>query len=318
MDTLKNIISKTKTNLFGREKESSSSLFRNSSPSLATSGIRNLKRSLDSVKKTTPLESVKESVNSTGKSILGLTSSPSLSQRNFTGDLKSKLTSNLSNVKSAVLTPMNQLSEKTQQTFNNLNPSSFNRTATLGTVSVSNWFSGNIFVISILIVIMAFLGLNIFSYLAKGTDILSYFLSETVRELPRKTKDATKNTLSGINLGTDILSGMVKNTTNIVSGQLDINDNRNNRRNDNRNNRNNRRNDNKKLRVQNLKEKEKKKDYKENTEDNKIQESKKPGYCYIGSDRGYRSCIKINSPDECISKNIFPTKKLCINPNLRV
>ena len=51
---------------------------------------------------------------------------------------------------------------------------------------------------------------------------------------------------------------------------------------------------------------------------NKIQENKKPGYCYIGSDRGYRSCIKINSPDECQSKNIFPTKEVCINPNLRV
>ena len=315
MDTLKNIISKTKTNLFGKEKESKSTLFQNSSPSLATSGIINLKKSLNSVKNKTPLDSVKENISSSGRSIMGFTNSL---KSNFSDDLKSKLTGNTNNIKSTVLSPINQISEKTQQTFNNLTPQSFNTTSAFRTVSVSNWFSGNIFIISILILIMAFLGLNIFTYLAKGTDIISYFLTETVKELPEKTKDVTKNTLSGINLGTDILSGMVKNTTNIVSGQLDINESKNNRRNNRRNERRDNRINNKKLRVQNLKEKEKKKDYKENTEDNKIQEYKKPGYCYIGSDRGYRSCIKINSPDECQSKNIFPTKEVCINPNLRV
>lgn len=315
MDTLKNIISKTKTNLFGREKESKSTLFQNSSPSLATSGIRNLKKSLNSVKNTRPLDSVKKNISSSGNSIMGFTNSL---KSNFSDDLKTKLTGNSNNIKSAVLSPINQITEKTKQTFNNLTPQSFNENATFRTASVSNWFSGNIFIISILILIMAFLGLNIFTYLAKGTDIISYFLSETVKELPEKTKDVTKNTLSGINLGTDILSGMVKNTTNVVSGQLDINESKNNRRNNRRNERREHRINNKKIRVQNLKEKEKKKDYKENTEDNKIQENKKPGYCYIGSDRGYRSCIKINSPDECQSKNIFPTKEVCINPNLRV
>tara|TARA_B100000927_G_C16474506_1_gene472854 strand:- start:5695 stop:6642 length:948 start_codon:yes stop_codon:yes gene_type:complete len=315
MDTLKNIISKTKTNLFGREKESTSSLFKNSSPSLATSGIRNLKKSLNSVKNTRPLDSVKKNISSSGNSIMGFTNSL---KSNFSDDLKTKLTGNSNNIKSAVLSPINEITEKTKQTFNNLTPQSFNENATFRTASVSNWFSGNIFIISILILIMAFLGLNIFTYLAKGTDIISYFLSETVKELPEKTKDVTKNTLSGINLGTDILSGMVKNTTNVVSGQLDINESKNNRRNNRRNERRDHRINNKKVRVQNLKEKEKKKDYKENTEDNKIQENKKPGYCYIGSDRGYRSCIKINSPDECQSKNIFPTKEVCINPNLRV
>lgn len=45
--------------------------------------------------------------------------------------------------------------------------------------------------------------------------------------------------------------------------------------------------------------------------------SKKSGYCYIGEDRGIRSCIKVNSKDECMSGDIFPTKEICINPNLR-
>jgi len=43
----------------------------------------------------------------------------------------------------------------------------------------------------------------------------------------------------------------------------------------------------------------------------------KSGYCYIGEDRGFRSCIKVGENDECISGDIFPTMDICINPNLR-
>ena len=43
----------------------------------------------------------------------------------------------------------------------------------------------------------------------------------------------------------------------------------------------------------------------------------KSGYCYIGEDRGFRSCIKVGENDECMSGDIFPTMDICINPNLR-
>jgi hypothetical protein len=48
------------------------------------------------------------------------------------------------------------------------------------------------------------------------------------------------------------------------------------------------------------------------------QSSSKTGYCYIGEDRGFRSCIKVGENDECISGDIFPTREICINPNLRL
>ena len=51
------------------------------------------------------------------------------------------------------------------------------------------------------------------------------------------------------------------------------------------------------------------------TQSSKI--ANKSGYCYIGEDRGFRSCIKIEEGDECMSGNIFTTEALCINPNLR-
>ena len=59
------------------------------------------------------------------------------------------------------------------------------------------------------------------------------------------------------------------------------------------------------------------KSYKESPEDNNILEKHKPGYCYIGTDRGYRSCIKVKRKDDCESKKIFPTMDICINPSLR-
>ena len=43
----------------------------------------------------------------------------------------------------------------------------------------------------------------------------------------------------------------------------------------------------------------------------------KLGYCYVGTDQGYRSCIDVENPDECLSGDIFPTNEICINPNLR-
>jgi hypothetical protein len=43
----------------------------------------------------------------------------------------------------------------------------------------------------------------------------------------------------------------------------------------------------------------------------------KSGFCYIGEDRGFRSCIKVGEADMCMSGDIFPSQEICINPNLR-
>jgi len=43
----------------------------------------------------------------------------------------------------------------------------------------------------------------------------------------------------------------------------------------------------------------------------------KSGWCYIGEDRGFRSCAEVNSSEQCMSGDIFPTNEICINPNLR-
>jgi hypothetical protein len=44
----------------------------------------------------------------------------------------------------------------------------------------------------------------------------------------------------------------------------------------------------------------------------------KSGYCYIGEDRGFRSCIDVSQDMKCMSGDIFPTMDVCVNPRLRV
>ena len=306
METFKKMVSETKSKVFGNDnslKSKTQSIF-NNQPSLATTGVNNLQRSISNLKDSSPITSIKNTFGSTQESV-----------SNLGNNLSNRLTGNSNNISSAILSPVNSLTEASRKTFNNI-ASPISERSRFRTISVSSWFSSKSLFIGMIVFVLALLGLNVFTYLAKGTDMLSYFFAKSTDEVPDKTKRATKNALSGVNLGTDVLSGMIKNSTNIVADQLDVNRNgRNNRREGK-----NRKKKHKPVKIQDFKEKEetKKRDYEANTEDNKIQENKKPGYCYVGSDRGYRSCIKVNNEDECVSKNIFPTRDICINPNLRV
>ena len=51
--------------------------------------------------------------------------------------------------------------------------------------------------------------------------------------------------------------------------------------------------------------------------DSSIQRGAQKGYCYIGNDRGIRSCLYVNDPAACMSGEIFSTKSVCVNPTLR-
>ena len=43
----------------------------------------------------------------------------------------------------------------------------------------------------------------------------------------------------------------------------------------------------------------------------------KSGFCYIGEDRGFRSCIKVDGSSQCMSGQIFASQAQCVNPELR-
>jgi hypothetical protein len=50
--------------------------------------------------------------------------------------------------------------------------------------------------------------------------------------------------------------------------------------------------------------------------ENHIQSGKK-GWCFVGSNNLSRTCTEIGVNDVCMSGEIYPTKDVCINPNLR-
>ena len=59
-------------------------------------------------------------------------------------------------------------------------------------------------------------------------------------------------------------------------------------------------------------------DYEADDSNSNIQKGpSKSGYCYIGEEQGYRSCMYVNESDACMSGDIFPSKEICVNPSLR-
>jgi hypothetical protein len=190
-----------------------------------------------------------------------------------------------------------------------LSAPSLNGTTDMTTPSVStgiNW--STIIRYFLIFLILAFLGFNIFTYLGKSTEyvvnlfepifgLFGYSVAETAKQTIDVTAKGTTDIVnvaagtasSGINLLENTLAGKMRkeklSTTNALKNATKIAD-----------------------------------SPQPDDAGSKTQSSKtksKSGYCYIGEDRGFRSCIAVGEGDMCMSGDIFPTMETCINPNLR-
>ena len=183
---------------------------------------------------------------------------------------------------------------------------------TIRNLSIIQWL--------LIIIILAFLGINIFVYLAKGTqDITSFFkpivdriaalfsgvTSQIVDVSAEGAKGVVNTTAAvadkGLTSVQDITSSSNISSTSIQSTipQPDIMQaNTLNRALNNPN--------------QGLN------DYEADDSSSNIQNgAPKAGWCFIGEDRGFRSCAKVGVNDTCMSGNIFPSHEICVNPSLR-
>jgi len=201
-----------------------------------------------------------------------------------------------------------------------------------------------------IIILLAFLGLNIFKYLAEGTDIVSGLLSPIAYIITMVSGDTAKTTLQHTSHGaqtiagetsnflqmllkliTDIFNNSVKfiantSTSGISYLQSTIKQDKITSTNGNGNGneedeeegvlKNERKIEN---RVQDLPNTIKnliiKKE--DNIPEPSSAESQQHGYCYIGKENKLRHCAKVSSKSKCMSGDIFPTMDLCINPKLR-
>jgi len=182
--------------------------------------------------------------------------------------------------------------------------------------------------IGLTIILLLFFGVNIFSYLGdflqKLKETSAPFFKDILESLgyavTETTKDVTNIAAEGAKLGIDVAAGTVESGVDVIQGQLDMEQTGNS--------------------SQQQQQQQSSKSSKssisasltsalanaeENTEplpddamsSTQRNSSGKSGYCYIGEDRGFRSCISVSENDTCMSGDIFPSQEICVNPSLR-
>lgn len=194
---------------------------------------------------------------------------------------------------------------------------------TLKNINATTWL--------IIILILAFLGFNIFVYLAKGTeDIKNFFApllktifgasiavtSQTVDTAAEGAKSVVSGTANILNTGLSAVQDVTpNNVSSSVSGQpIDKtvppkNAVQNSSLNKALNSSMPDKNGNQDQDYQALET--------SSSVHSSSSKSGKAGWCYIGEDRGYRTCAEVGVNDTCMSGDIFPSQEICINPNLR-
>jgi hypothetical protein len=167
-------------------------------------------------------------------------------------------------------------------------------------ISFFNWFLFFLF--------LTFLGFNIFIYLAQGSEeikrvfapilkqVFGYTIvttSQTVDVAAEGSKAVVSGTATGINKGLTAVQNATPNNLN-EEPKSKLENVLNKKKSENQNN-----------------------DYVPHEASSSVYKGK-AGWCFIGEDRGHRSCVKVSETDKCMSGDIFPTQAVCINPNLRV
>jgi hypothetical protein len=172
--------------------------------------------------------------------------------------------------------------------------------------SNTNYFSDFSFSTWIIIILLlALLGINIFAYLAKGTEDIADFFAPLLKLFGYTALTTTKQTIqtaaTGTKAGVDIVADTATGTIDTITGQ----DQQNNYQQDSLNRTLN-------DSVQNV----------NNVVPNESRSvgksvTGKAGWCFIGEENGIRTCSEVGVNDTCMSGDIFPTQSICVNPNLR-
>ena len=180
--------------------------------------------------------------------------------------------------------------------------------ATVTTSNIDGWSTMYILKIILIIIILALLGFNIFAYMARGTDIFSNFIKHHGTYIPQGIKNIMGITEKGTKLGLDVAADTIDDAKNIMEKSTGIHEKTWRARDKNLE---------QSINKGNMSGLNKFPDHEPDATDSQIQESGKKGWCYVGTDRTFRSCIKVNESEKCMSGKIFPTKDICINPSLR-
>ncbi len=182
------------------------------------------------------------------------------------------------------------------------------------TSSLGNWiwFFLRVFLI---VLILAFLGFNIFAYLGLITgktaeffrpllDYLGYPIIDTTKQTLKKSIEGTKKIVDVAEIGIDTSLDTLDKS---IEGKIDVMKSLN----DAKRNIELKRENIREQKTENIPEPD------ESGSSTQLTRTGKSGFCYIGEDRGIRSCVRVGINDKCMSGDIFPTNSICVNPNLR-
>ena len=232
---------------------------------------------------------------------------------------------------------LNDIQSSFQQPSSIYNSNSISNSFLNPNSSTTGWFSNFDWRIWLfLIFILAVLGFNVFKYLDKGTQTISdiftpytqYFGGVLGNTAINTTKQVVNVSATGAKTGVDIAAGTVTTGLDIVqqtasnikgkesSNSTQYNDNPNQFKDDSLNNSLNHSLNNP-TRVQSPDDTP---TYTGDDSYSTIQKNKasgKSGFCYIGEDRGFRSCVSVGQNDTCMSGDIYPSMEVCVNPTLR-
>ena len=171
---------------------------------------------------------------------------------------------------------------------------------------ILEWIQNNFIKLLIITIILAFLGFNLFTFMGETTNMfvdvvkpIAELLGFTVGETVKKTVDTSAK---GTKLGVDVASGAIDDAITLTEEVIGVDP----------------------LKTQVNKPKNDQKSKTSPLADDATSKTQSPkggnkkgGFCYIGEDRGFRSCIKVNDANMCMSGQIFPTQRICENPSLR-
>lgn len=190
----------------------------------------------------------------------------------------------------------------------------------------------------VIILILALLGINIFAYLARGTQETALLFNQIFGPILKffnynaleTSKQIIDTSATGAKSGVDIVSNTATNTidtiqqtavatsgTSIPQGKMSsssfpqsLNQNVNVTQNQNLN----QERDSLSRALDNAKQQD---NVSPDDSRSSIQTTGKSGWCYIGEEQGTRTCSEIGVNDTCMSGNVFPNQAICMNPNLR-
>jgi len=203
-----------------------------------------------------------------------------------------------------------------------------------------------------IILLLAFLGFNIFKYLAQGTDIVTALLSPIAYVIAMVSGDTAKTTLQHTSQGaqtiatesSNFLQILLKFITDLFNNSINFiattstsginylqstikqdkitstkeNENQNPDEGENEGEEGDLKNERKiENRLQDVSNSIKNLIIKKEDKVPEPSSSEQHGYCYVGKENNIRHCAKVSSKSKCMSGDIFPTMDLCVNPKIR-